>query len=166
VLSCLYLASSAVWRYQAEAQPRMLPFARAAIRVQLSRGADTLRELHANLPSRALRFIAPLLLHGTRQGRPLPDKVVLELADALRDDPNLVAHLCPDLSMPAQGGLRDLMQALELSRPVADELPQLNHALRRTRSLEQAAAASRDPQAALAYLRAADRVIQVDDFAP
>lgn len=166
VLSCLYLASSAVWRYQVEAEPRLLPFARAAIRVQLSHGADTLHELYANLPSRALRFVAPLLLHGTRQRRPLKDDVVLELADALRDDPVVIAQLCPDLSMPEHGGLRDLMQALELSRPVAAELQQLNHALRRTRSLEQAAAASRDPQAALAYLRAADRVIQVDDFAP
>ena len=59
---------------------------------------------------------------------------------------------------------RDLMRALELSRPVMDELPALNRVLRRTRSLQDAAAGSRDPAAALAYLQAADRVIQVDEF--
>jgi acyl-CoA dehydrogenase len=56
------------------------------------------------------------------------------------------------------------MRALELARPLTDELPALNRVLRRTRSLEQAAAGSRDTAAALAYLQAADRVIQVDDF--
>ena len=88
------------------------------------------------------------------------------LADALREDPAVVARLCPDISKPRQGGLHDLMRALELSRPVSGELQALNHALRRTRSLEQAAAGATDPTAALAYLQAADRVIQVDDFAP
>jgi acyl-CoA dehydrogenase len=83
----------------------------------------------------------------------------------LRDDPAVVTRLCPDLSMPKQGGLHDLMRALELSRAVAGELHQLNQALRRTRSLELAAAGSTDPAAALAYLQAADQVIQVDDFA-
>jgi acyl-CoA dehydrogenase len=57
------------------------------------------------------------------------------------------------------------MQALELARAVGDELPELNAALRRTHSLEAVARQARDPAAALAYLRAADRVIQVDDFA-
>ena len=47
----------------------------------------------------------------------------------------------------------------------ADELPALNAVLRRTRSLEKAAAGAKDPAAALAYLKAADKVIQVDDFA-
>ena len=45
-----------------------------------------------------------------------------------------------------------------------DEVVALNRVLRRTRSLEQAAAEARDPAAALAHLRAADRVVQVDDF--
>lgn len=62
------------------------------------------------------------------------------------------------------GGLKDLIQALELFRPLAGELEALNKVLRRTRSLEQAAGAAADPAAALAYLHAADRVIQVDDF--
>jgi acyl-CoA dehydrogenase len=41
---------------------------------------------------------------------------------------------------------------------------ELNKALRRAHSLDAAAAQSRNPAAALAYLRAADKVIQVDDF--
>ena len=45
-----------------------------------------------------------------------------------------------------------------------NDVTELNRALRRTHSLESAAATSRDPEAALAYLRAADKVIQVDDF--
>lgn len=164
VLSCLYLATCSVWRYQVEQEPRTLPFARAAIRAQLGRGADILHELHANLPSAAVRFVAPLWLRGTRQRRPLRDRDVLALADALRSEPDLVALLCPDVAIPETGGLRDLMRALELGRPLADEMPTLNRALRRTRSLAEAAAGARDPAAALAYLEAADRVIAVDDF--
>ena len=76
----------------------------------------------------------------------------------------LIARLCPDVGVPMQGGLFALMQALALAEPVADELAMLNGKLRRTRSLEDAAVGARDPAAALAYLRAADRVIQVDDF--
>jgi len=75
-----------------------------------------------------------------------------------------VQALCPDVGVPKSGGLKDLIQALELSRPLAGELEALNKVLRRTRSLEQAAGAAADPAAALAYLRAADQVIQVDDF--
>jgi acyl-CoA dehydrogenase len=74
--------------------------------------------------------------------------------------------LCPDIGRPKCGGLLDLMRALELAQPLADELPELNRALRRSRSLADAAAGSREPAAALAYLQAADKVIQVDDFAP
>ena len=81
-------------------------------------------------------------------------------------DPALIARLCPDVSRPKTGGLLDLMLALELARAVGDDLPELNKAVRRTRSLEEAARGARDPAAALAYLQAADRVIQVDDFAP
>jgi acyl-CoA dehydrogenase len=166
VLSHLYLAAACVWRFEAEAQARMLPFARAAIRTQLARAAFVLRELRANLPSRALALASPLLLGGTRVLHPPGDRALLALADALRGDPDLVAGLCPDIGRPRQGGLLDLTQALELARAVADELPALNQVLRRTRSLEDAAASARNPAAALAYLKAADRVIQVDDFAP
>lgn len=77
-----------------------------------------------------------------------------------------MARLCPDLQRPKCGGLLDLMRALDAARPVAAELPELNRALRRTRSLRDAAAGASDPAAALAYLEAADRVIAVDDYPP
>ena len=166
VLSHLYLAATSVWRYEVDAEPKMLPIARAAIRTQLARAAFTLRELRANLPSRTLALASPLLLAGTRALHPPGDRAMLDLAAALRSDPVLIARLCPDIGTPKQGGLRDLIEALELAKPVADELAALNHTLRRTRSLDEAAAGARDPAAALAYLKAADRVIQVDDFSP
>jgi acyl-CoA dehydrogenase len=166
VLSCLYLSTACVWRFEVEAEAKMLPVARAAIDVQLVRGARILRELHRNLPSPALAVVAPLLLGGTRRLRPLGDRRAVALAEMLRTDPVLIARLCPDVGRPGQGGLLDLMIALELAQPLGDELPALNKVLRRTRSLEDAAAGARDPAAALAYLKAADRVIQVDDFAP
>lgn len=164
VLSALYLAAAGVWRYQAEAEPAMLPIARAAIRHQLAHATATLRELHANLPSLPMTLLAPALHAGSGRLQPIGDRELLDLAEALRTTPELIARLCPDIGRPKGGGLLDLMHALERAQPVADELPALNQALRRTRSLEDAAAASRDPTAALAYLRAADRVIQVDDF--
>jgi acyl-CoA dehydrogenase len=166
VLSYLYLSAASVWRYQAEGEASMLPFARAAIHAQLARAANTLRELYANLPSRSLALATPLLLRGTRRLHPPNDRDLLSLAESMREEPGLIAHLCPDIGTPKRGGLRDLIQALELSQGVADELPALNRALRRTRSLEEAAASGRDTAAALAYLKAADRVIQVDDFTP
>jgi len=103
-LSHLYLAASCVWRYQAEADPKMLPIARAAIRVQLDLAAATLRDLYANLPSRALRWLAPLLLHGTRHLAPLRDRDLIAQSDALRDDHRLLASLCPDVTPPALAG--------------------------------------------------------------
>jgi acyl-CoA dehydrogenase len=165
VLSCLYMASASVWRYEMEGDPKMLPFARAAIRVQLDQAAATLRDLYANLPSTMLRIAAPVILRGTRHLAPLRDLDLIAFADTLRANPGLVARLCPDLSRPKSGGLLDLMQALEFAQAVGDELPELNQALRRTHSLEAVARNARNPAAALAYLRAADRVIQVDDFA-
>ena len=164
VLSCLYMASASVWRYEVEGEPKMLPFARAAIRVQLDQAAATLRDLYANLPSAALRMAAPLLLHGTRHLAPLRDLDLIAFADTLRADPTLIARLCPDVSRPRSGGLLDLMEALECARAVGDELPELNQALRRTHSLEAVARQARNPAAASAYLHAADKVIQVDDF--
>ena len=165
VLSCLYMASASVWRYEVDSDPKMLPFARAAIRVQLDQAAATLRDLYANLPSGALRVLAPLILRGTRHLAPLRDLDLIAFSDKLRTDPALIARLCPDISRPKNGGLLDLMQALDCARAVGDELPALNQALRRTHSLEGVARNARNPAAALAYLRAADRVIQVDDFA-
>jgi acyl-CoA dehydrogenase len=164
VLSCLYLAATAIWRYEMDGQDRMLPFARAALRSQVSLGTETLRELWANLPSPGLRMAAPLLLRGIRADRSLRDRELLELSDSLREDPSLVELLCPDIGVPKAGGLRDLMRALELAVPVEEELPALNAAVRRSHSFEEVASGARDSAAALAYLRAADQVIQVDDF--
>ncbi len=164
VLSYLYISAACVWRYQVDGDPKMLPFARAAIRVQLDLAAATLRDLYANLPSRLLRIVAPLLLRGTRHLAPLRDRDLIAYADALREDRSLIARLCPDVGVPPAGGMHDLMRALELADAIADEVPELNKVLRRTNSLQQAAENSRDPAAALAYLLAADRVIQVDDF--
>jgi len=162
-LSCLYLAAACVWRYEVEDEPALLPVARAAIRLQLHEAARLLRELYANLPSRLLRGAAPLLLRGTGRLAPLGDREALALAEALRTHPALLRRLCPDVSRPKNGGLLDLMQALEAARPLGDEVSELNKALRRAPSLEAVARNSRNPAAALAYLRAAERVIQVDE---
>lgn len=164
VLSHLYMASACVWRYQVEGDPAMLPIARAAIRVQLDLAATTLRDLYANMPSRALRIAAPVLLRGTHHLAPLRDRDLLAISDGLRENRTHLDRLCPDVGTPSSGGLADLILALKLADAVGDELPDLNKALRRCASLEEAASTSRNPDAALAYLRAADGVIQVDDF--
>jgi acyl-CoA dehydrogenase len=165
VLSNLYLASASVWRYEQEADPALLPIARAAIRVQLDQAAATLRDLYANLPSGALRALAPLLLGGTRHLAPLRDRDLVALAESLRDEPAVLARLCIDVGTPRSGGLRDLKDALDQARALGDEAAQLNQALRHNHSLEDVASHSRNPGAALAYLRAAAKVIRVDDFA-
>jgi acyl-CoA dehydrogenase len=162
-LSCLYLAAACVWRYEVEDDEAMLPVARAAIRLQLHEAAGLLRDLYANLPSRTLRALAPLLLRGTGRLAPLRDREALALAELLRTRPAMLRRLCPDVSRPKGGGLLDLMQALEAARALGDEVPELNKALRRAPSLEAVARGSRNPTAALAYLRAAERVIQVDE---
>lgn len=162
-LSHLYLAAACVWRYDTEGDPAMLPLARAAIHEQLHHAASLLRDLYANLPSGALRRLSPLWLRGLGGLGPLRDQEVLALAEALRTQPALVRRLCPDVSRPKSGGLLDLMEALDAAQSVSHEVDDLNRALRRTGSLEAVARRSRRPAAALAYLRAAERVIAVDD---
>ena len=165
VLSNLYLASASVWRYEQEADPALLPIARAAIRVQLDQAAATLRELYANLPSRLLQVVSPLLLHGTRHLAPLRDRDLIALAESLRSEPSVLSRLCMDVGVPRSGGLRDLQKALDLARALGEEeAGRLNGLLRGQRSMEDAASESRQPEMALAYLRAAAKVIQVDDF--
>ncbi len=163
VLAALYLAAACVWRYQVEDTPAMLPVARAAIRMQLHEAEALLRELHANLPSGLLRAMAPIILHGSARFSPLRDREALALADALRTQPALLQRLCPDVSRPKRGGLLELMQAIDASHAVGDDVAELNKALRRSGSLEAAARGARDPEAALAYLRAAEEVIRVDE---
>jgi acyl-CoA dehydrogenase len=164
VLAHLYLASACVWRYGVEQAPEMLPFARAAIRLQIDEAGSILRDLYANLPTRGRRLIGAMVLRRTAHLAPLRDVQLLELAELLRKDPRIVERLAPDLSEPAAGGLRDLMQAMELGAKLGDGTAALNKVLRRTNSLEEAARSSTDPELALAYLKAADKVIQVDDF--
>lgn len=164
VLAHLYLASACVWRWQADEAPEMLPFAQAAIRLQIDQAGRILRDLYANLPTAGRRLIGALVLRRTAHLAPLRDVQLMDLADRLRSDPRLVARLAPDLAEPGPGGLRDLMQAMALAaRLGAERTAALNKHLRRTRSFEQAAASADDPALALAYLRAADKVIQVDD---
>ena len=164
VLAHLYLASACVWRWRVDEAPEMLPFAQAAIRLQIDQAGRILRDLYANLPTAGRRVIGALVLRRTAHLAPLRDVQLMDLAERLRSDPRLVARLAPDLAEPGPGGLSDLMQAMALAaRLGAERTAALNKHLRRTRSFEQAAASADDPALALAYLRAADKVIQVDD---
>lgn len=165
VLSHLYIASAALWRYAQEADAELLPLARAGIREQLHSAAVALRDLHANLPSSGIaRVIGSVALRGTSRYAPLRDRDLLHLAELLRS-PTLMAKLTPDLARPKQGGMLDLMQALELAQQLGGEAVELNRVLRRTHSLDDAARSSSRPELARAYLQAADQVIQVDDVA-
>lgn len=164
VLSNLYLASASVWRYRQEADPALLPIARAAIRVQLDQAAATLRDLYANLPSGVLRTLAPVLLHGTRHLAPLRDRDLVALSESLRSEPSVLARLCIDVGQPRSGGLRELQDALDQARALGEEAGELNQRLRLGGTLEEAARDARDPVVALAYLRAVAQVIRVDDF--
>ena len=165
VLAHLYLASASVWRYRVDAAPEMLPFAQAAIRLQIDQAGEILHDLYANLPTAGRRLIGALVLRRTAHLAPLRDVQLMALAELLRSDPRLVERLAPDLAEPGPGGLRDLMQAMQLAGQLGDATGPLNKQLRRTRSFAQAAASAPDPALALAYLEAADKVIQVDDFA-
>ncbi|RZI83328.1 MAG: acyl-CoA dehydrogenase [Rubrivivax sp.] len=165
VLAHLYIASACVWRYRVDQEPELLPFARAGIRQQLNLAHAILQDLHANLPSAPGRWVGRTSLRGTRRLAPLRDQQLLALAETLRTRPDLVNQLCPDLSVPKRGGLFDLMEALALGSQLGDRTSELNKVLRRTQSLETASQAAPDPALALRYLRAADRVIHVDDVA-
>ncbi|AVQ81477.1 MULTISPECIES: acyl-CoA dehydrogenase [unclassified Variovorax] len=164
VLAHLYLASACIWRYRVDGAPELLPFAQAAIRLQLDEAGKILRDLYANLPTAGRRVIGALVLRRTSHLAPLRDVRLIALADLLRKNPRIIERLAPDLGEPAPGGLRDLMHAMELSVQLGDTTAALNKVLRRTNSLEQAASSAPDPELALAYLKAADKVIQVDDF--
>lgn len=165
-LSHLYLASACFWRYTVDADSNMLPFARAAIRVQLDAAQEVLRDLYPNLPTAGRRLIGNLVLSRTSHLAPMRDAQMLELASLLRTRRELVESLCPDVSAPKQGGMHDLMAALDLLEQLGEDSKlELNKQVRNKHlSFEHAAAQSENPELALAYLRAADKVIQVDDF--
>lgn len=166
VLAHLYMASACLWRYAFDKDTTMLPVAQAAIRVQLDEAGNTLEALYANFPSPLRRVVGALVLNRSTRLAPLRDVQLLELAKLLRTKSAVVRRLCPDLAMPTSGGLRDLMDALDLATQLGEETVALNKAVRSNQSMEHAAQASSRPNLALAYLRAADKVIQVDDFAP
>ncbi|MCW5648674.1 MAG: acyl-CoA dehydrogenase [Ramlibacter sp.] len=164
-LSHLYMASASIWRYTMEADPAMLPLAQAALRVQIDAAEEVLRDLYANLPTPGRRLIGRLVLSRTAHLAPLRDAQMLALARLLRERADVMQRLCPDVSVPKSGGMVDLMHALALAARLGDEATaQLNKLVRRTRCFEAAAQDMPDPALALAYLQAADKVIQVDDF--
>lgn len=163
-LAHLYMASACLWRYVFDAEASLLPFARAAMRAQLEAAEAVLRDLYANLPAPGHRLLGAMALGRRARLAPLRDAQRLELAALLRTRPDIVARLCPDVGRPRRGGLLDLMQALELAQRLGEDAAPLNKLVRRTRSFEEAAKGMPDPALALAYLRAADKVIQVDDF--
>ena len=166
-LAHLYMASASIWRYSMEGDAQMLPLAQGAVRVQLDAAEEVLKDLYANLPTPGWRWIGPLILSRTSHLAPLRDVQKLALAKLLRDNAQVVQRLCPDVSLPKGGGMVDLMKALELAAQLGDEATgQINKLVRRTGSFEEAAAGMPNPALALAYLQAADKVIQVDDFAP
>jgi len=166
VLAHLYMASACVWRHGVEKDGGMLPMAKAAIRMQLDEAGNALEALYANFPSPLRRVVGALVLNRSTRLAPLRDVQLLELAKLLRTNPALIGRLCPDLARPTGGGLRDLMDALDLAAQLGEETVALNKAVRRNQSMERAAQASSRPELALAYLRAADKVIRVDDFPP
>lgn len=164
-LAHLYMASACIWRYTVEGDAQMLPLAQAGLRMQLDAAEEVLKDLYANLPAPGRRFIGRLVLSRTSHLAPLRDVQMLALAKLLRENAAVVQRLCPDVSLPKGGGLVDLIQALDLAAQLGDEATQqLNKLVRRTGSFEEAAAGMPNPALALAYLQAADKVIQVDDF--
>lgn len=166
-LAHLYMASACIWRYSVEGDAQMLPVAQAALRAQLDAAEEVLQDLYANLPAPGRRFIGRLVLSRTSHLAPLRDVQMLALAQLLRENDAVVKRLCPDVSLPKGGGLVDLVKALDLAAQLGDDATsQLNKLVRRTHSFEEAAADMPNPALALAYLQAADKVIQVDDFAP
>jgi hypothetical protein len=87
----------------------------AAIRVQLDQAGDALEALYANFPSPLRRVVGAMVLNRSTRLAPLRDVQLLELAKLLRTNPAVVKRLCPDLATPSSGGLRDLMDALDLA---------------------------------------------------
>jgi len=166
VLSHLYLASAACWRYEWERAPALLPIARAAMRLHLRAATVALRDLYDNLPFGTRRIFGWLIMRGIWHLNPVRDRQWLAIAELLRSDRTVLLRLTQDVGEPKAGGLRDLQHALALyERLGADAVSELNRALRKRGTPGTAGAADDMSDAALAYLRAADKVIQVDDFA-
>jgi acyl-CoA dehydrogenase len=165
VLSHLYMASACVWRYAWLADVRIEAVARGAVRRQIWLASQALRELFDNLPNPLLRVAGTIALRGLSPIRRLHDTEKLAIADTLRD-PQVVRLLCPDVEMPKSGGLCDLQEALRLASELGEEeVLRLGSAIRQHKPFEEIAATSASPHA-LDFLRALDKVIQVDSFGP
>ncbi|MTW10132.1 acyl-CoA dehydrogenase [Pseudoduganella eburnea] len=163
VLSHLYMASACIWRYAWQSDARIEPVARGAVRRQIWLASQALRELFDNLPNPLLRVAGLIALRGLSPIRRLHDMETLAIADTLRD-PQVVRLLCPDVEMPKSGGLCDLHDALRLASELGEEEAlRLGSAIRQHKPFEEIAAASASPRA-LDFLRALDKVIQVDSF--
>ena len=112
-----------------------------------------------------LRVAGKIALQGLRPIHRPRDSENLAIADAL-GDPRVIHRLCPDIETPRAGGLRDLHELLSLAQELGEtESQRLAGAIRQLKTLDNIAATSSAPKA-LAFLRALDKVIQVDSFPP
>lgn len=163
VLSHLYMACACLWRYARQTDVRIEPVARGAVRRQIWLASQALRELFDNLPNPILRVAGLIALRGLSPIRRLHDLEKLAIADTLRD-PWVIRLLCPDVEVPKTGGLCDLHDALQLASELGEEeVLRLASAIRQLKPFEEIAASSASPRA-LEFLRALDKVIQVDSF--
>lgn len=162
-LSHLYIACACLWRYAGQPDAGLAPVVHGAVRQQIWLASAALHALYGNVSNPALRVAGMVALGGLRPIRRLRDAETLAIAEAL-DDPLVIGRLCPDMGLPRAGGLRDLHDLLSLAQEIGEEESQrLAGAIRQSKALEEIAATSAAPQA-LAFLRALDKVIQVDSF--
>ncbi|WP_454737953.1 acyl-CoA dehydrogenase [Cupriavidus necator] len=162
-LSHLYMACACLWRYAGQGDIELAPVVRGAIRHQVWLASEALHELYDNVSNPVLRIAGKIALQGLTPIHRLRDSEKLAIADAL-GDPRVIHRLCPDIGMPRAGGLRDLRDLLSLAQELGEtESQRLAGEIRQLKTLEEIAATSSAPKA-LAFLRALDKVIQVDSF--
>lgn len=162
-LSHFYMACACLWRYAGQPDVELAPVVRGAVRHQVWLASEALHELYDNVSNPVLGVAGKIALRGLRPIRRLRDSEKLAIAVAL-GDARVIRRMCPDIGMPGAGGLRDLHELLSLAQELGEEESQrLAGAIRQLKSLEEIAATSSAPKA-LAFLRALDKVIQVDSF--
>lgn len=162
-LSHLYMACACLWRYAEQPAVELTPVVRGAVRHQIWLASEALHELYDNVSSPVLGVAGKIALRGLTPIHRLRDSEKLAIAEVL-GDARVIHRLCPDMGMPGVGGLRDLHDLLSLAQELGEEETQrLAGAIRQLKSLEEIAATSSAPKA-LAFLRALDKVIQVDSF--
>lgn len=162
-LSHLYMACACLWRYAGQPEVELAPIAHSAIRHQIWLASEALHGLYDNVSNPMLRIAGKIALQGLSPIHRLRDSEKLAIADTL-GDPRVIRRLCPDIETPGVGGLRDLHDLLALAQELGEtESQRLAGAIREFKTLEDIAASSSAPTA-LAFLRALDKVIQVDSF--